>query len=329
MFLNTREGQEEPPMEPGARWNIDPWVALPPLNPQRFTTPANPRPFVCPVTSTYSPSRKMSTRISWPTSREESDSTRSSRSAPNAPFPAFWKWPSIGLLKPCAFFAPNPSANPSSPSLCPFFLWTMVQGPASITVTGTTLPWASKIWGIPNFFPMIPVVMICTLLPHPANPRSFSSAEVCPPFHPGRKVEFHERIDRRGGRLVDVQHALVRPDLELLPALLVDVWRAVHGEPFDLRGEGNRPRHLRPGLLRLFDDLAGRLVQELVIERFQADTDLLVFHRQGTSPFLSFPLFHDVRDDAGAHGAAALPDREPKLLLHRHRHDQLHRQRHA
>src|SRR4030067_983735 len=117
---------------------------------------------------------------------------------------------------------------------------------------------------------MIPVVMICTSSSNPANTRSVSSSELELHFARGRKVEFHARIDRRGGRLVDVQHALVRPDLELLPALLVDVWRAVHGEPFDLRGEGNRARPLCPRLLRLFDDLAGRLVPALVIERFQA-----------------------------------------------------------
>src|SRR4030066_83911 len=41
------------------------------------------------------------------------------------------------------------------------------------------------------------------------------------------------------------------------------------------------------------------------------------------------PLFQDLRDDSGAHGAAALPDREPKLLLHGHRSDQLHRPPHV
>src|SRR2546422_2681501 len=36
-------------------------------------------------------------------------------------------------------------------------------------------------------------------------------------------------------------------------------------------------------------------------------------------------LFQDFRDHAGAHGAAALADREPQLLLHRDRRDQLDR----
>src|SRR5258705_2821810 len=35
-------------------------------------------------------------------------------------------------------------------------------------------------------------------------------------------------------------------------------------------------------------------------------------------------LRHDVADDAGAHGAAALADREPQATFHRDRRDQLH-----
>src|SRR5260370_19738613 len=40
-------------------------------------------------------------------------------------------------------------------------------------------------------------------------------------------------------------------------------------------------------------------------------------------------LVRDLRDDAGAHRPPPLPDREPQLLLHRHRLDQLDRHRHA
>src|SRR5438128_12104752 len=39
------------------------------------------------------------------------------------------------------------------------------------------------------------------------------------------------------------------------------------------------------------------------------------------------PLFLDLGDDAGAHRAAPFADREPQLLLHRDRLDQLDRQR--
>src|SRR5437867_9395487 len=40
-------------------------------------------------------------------------------------------------------------------------------------------------------------------------------------------------------------------------------------------------------------------------------------------------LLDDLGDDARAHRAAALPDREPQLLLHRARRDQLDRHRHV
>src|SRR5437870_10887061 len=41
------------------------------------------------------------------------------------------------------------------------------------------------------------------------------------------------------------------------------------------------------------------------------------------------PLFLNLGDDAGAHRAAPFADREPQLLLHRDRLDQLDRQRHV
>src|SRR5437879_6930960 len=47
---------------------------------------------------------------------------------------------------------------------------------------------------------------------------------------------------------------------------------------------------------------------------------MMMFSR-GIAP----PLLQDLRDHAGAHGAAAFADREPQLLLHRNRRDQLDR----
>ena len=43
------------PMDPGARWNIDPCVAAPPRKLWRRTTPWNPFPRLMPITSTRSP----------------------------------------------------------------------------------------------------------------------------------------------------------------------------------------------------------------------------------------------------------------------------------
>src|SRR6266542_4153166 len=44
---------------------------------------------------------------------------------------------------------------------------------------------------------------------------------------------------------------------------------------------------------------------------------------------VTISLLRDLRDDAGAHRAPPLADREPQLLLHRDRLDQLDRHRHV
>src|ERR1035437_7256694 len=59
---STRDGKLDAPMDPGARWNIEPWVSSPPLKWWRFTTPAKPRPLLMPMTST------LSLGLNWSTS---------------------------------------------------------------------------------------------------------------------------------------------------------------------------------------------------------------------------------------------------------------------
>src|SRR4029450_10137798 len=51
--------------------------------------------------------------------------------------------------------------------------------------------------------------------------------------------------------------------------------------------------------------------------------------RTGERDDVAHRLLRDLRDDAGAHRAPPLADREPQLLLHRHRLDQLDRHRHV
>jgi len=116
--------------------------------------------------------------------------------------------------------------------------------------------------------------------------RSFSSfrTELDLDFDPGGQIELHQGVDRRAGRLVDVQQALVGADLELLPALLVPVGGPVDREPLDVGRKGNRPRDLRARLPRLFDDVAGRLVQKPGIEGLQPDPNLLVLYRHVVVP---------------------------------------------
>ena len=54
-LLDEVWGYDEAPMDPGARWNIEPCVAAPPAKLCRFMTPWNPRPRLFPMTSTRSP----------------------------------------------------------------------------------------------------------------------------------------------------------------------------------------------------------------------------------------------------------------------------------
>src|SRR5438034_1181518 len=95
---HTREGSEEAPMEPGARWNIEPCVASPPRQPWRLTPPWNPLPLVTPTTSTISPGANISTVSAWPTSYGFSTlSSRTSRRMRVGATLAFLKWPARGL----------------------------------------------------------------------------------------------------------------------------------------------------------------------------------------------------------------------------------------
>src|SRR5690606_4028196 len=94
----------------------------------------------------------------------------------------------------------------------------------------------------------------------------------------GRKVEPHERVDRLGRRIDDVDQPLVRAHLEVLAAVLVLVRRAddaVHvllgRQRHRARDLGARPRH------RLNDLLRGG-VDDLVVVGLEPDADLLSRH---------------------------------------------------
>src|SRR5262249_4531816 len=126
-------------------------------------------------------------------------------------------------------------------------------------------------------------------------------------------------------RVDDVEHTLVRADLELLARLLVDVRRAVHGELLDPRRQRDRSPDARARALRRVDDLARRLVEHAVVVRPEADPDVLAFHDAVPAlPAFSQPLLYDLGDDAGADGAAALADGEAQALVHGDGRDQLH-----
>src|SRR6266540_2036508 len=88
--------------------------------------------------------------------------------------------------------------------------------------------------------------------------------------------------------------------LELLAAFLVDMRRAVDRELLDLGRQRNRPAHLRAGALGGVHDLARRRIENAVVERLEADADVLAVHvfsddggrtteDSSSRPFASFP----------------------------------------
>src|SRR5690242_10048663 len=93
------------------------------------------------------------------------------------------------------------------------------------------------------------------------------------------EVELHQRVHGLRSRINDVQHSLMRPDLELLAALLVHVRRTVHGEALDAGRQRDRAADLGAGALRRHHDLVRRLIEDAVVERLEADADILAVHR--------------------------------------------------
>src|SRR6266516_2778219 len=96
----------------------------------------------------------------------------------------------------------------------------------------------------------------------------------------GRQVEPHKRVDRLRGRRVDVDQALVRAHLEVLPRVLVLERRADYAVNVLLGGQGHGPGDGRAGALGGLHDLARRLVELLVVVALESDADLALRHRR-------------------------------------------------
>ena len=76
-------------MEPGARWNMEPWVARPPLKWWRFMTPAKPLPLLMPVTWILLFSVNSAARMLSPSLRVAAASIFSSRRTRTGATPCF------------------------------------------------------------------------------------------------------------------------------------------------------------------------------------------------------------------------------------------------
>src|SRR5271155_1462584 len=142
------------------------------------------------------------------------------------------------------------------------------QLPSRNTVTGTCSPASVKRRVIPTFCASTPERIL--------NP--LGALELDLDVDTGGEVELHQRVHCLRRRIDDIEQALVRTHLELLAALLVDVRRAVDREFLDPSRQRDRPPHLRAGALGRIDDLAGRCIEDAVIERLEADAYVLAVH---------------------------------------------------
>src|SRR4051794_17919496 len=88
------------------------------------------------------------------------------------------------------------------------------------------------------------------------------------------QIQLHERVEGLLRRLEDIEQALVGADLELLARLLVDVRSTKDRVTRDMRGERDGARDAGARALGRLDDVVGRLVEKLVIERLEANADL-------------------------------------------------------
>src|SRR6185369_12880813 len=92
------------------------------------------------------------------------------------------------------------------------------------------------------------------------------------------QVELHQSIDGLRCRVDNVEKALVGAHLELLTALLVDVRRTVDGELLDAGRQRNGSANLGTGTFRRVHDLAGRRIENSMVERLETDANILAVH---------------------------------------------------
>src|SRR5258708_29842468 len=137
---------------------------------------------------------------------------------------------------------------------------------------------------MPTFWATRPQRMVCSSSLIPLG------AELDLDVDAGGEVELHQRVHRLRRRIDDVEHALVRTNLELLARLLVDVRRAIDRELLDARRQRNGTAHLCARPLGRADDLAGRLIEHAMIEGFEPDPDIGVVHRHDVYPPGSFAV---------------------------------------
>ena len=96
--------------------------------------------------------------------------------------------------------------------------------------------------------------------------------------HTGREIELLELINRTGGRVDDVEQALVGADFKLFSRLLVDVNGTVHGEFFNAGRQRDRAVNFGSGALGGFNDLLGGAVDGAGVKCAKSNADFWTLH---------------------------------------------------
>src|SRR5262245_35880299 len=131
----------------------------------------------------------------------------------------------------------------------------------------------------------------------PSNPIFMSSGvkrlNLDGDIHAGGEVELLQLVDRLGGRLHDVEQALVGANFELVHRLFVHVRGAIDREFLDAGWQRNGADHLSAGALRGFDDFGRRCIEHSIVECLQSNSDSLSSHGWLSSylPFWSRTAF--------------------------------------
>src|SRR3954449_10257400 len=170
------------------------------------------------------------------------------------------------------------------------------QGPASSTVTRSTRPSSRNRWVMPSFLARMAGM-------------GLTEGEADLDVDAGRQVvEPLQRVDglRRG--LVDVDQALVRPDLEVLLGILVLEGRADHRVDVLLGRQGHRAGDGRAGPRRGLHDLLGRGLDRRRVVRLETDADLVLGYGHVLSGAVSEILTGVLRAIRASPGLGARPE---------------------
>ena len=94
--------------------------------------------------------------------------------------------------------------------------------------------------------------------------------------HSRRQFQLHQGVHRFVGGIDDIHETFVGAQFILVPGVFVDVGGDEYGEPLDLGWQRHRTFDGCSGALGRLHNLAGRLVDQAMIESLEANPNVLV-----------------------------------------------------